>query len=111
MARVYVGKMNWLSYAEDELLSIIIPRGIGNNMPVTAIWQWTVDAKGNKKPNVSVATTQSSANTTSANFTFTDGYYTFTCSVNDATKTTTVTMSNPKGDTSGPMVLHLVEDA
>ena len=49
---IYNGKFNWLDYASDETITVVFPAGFALNDPVSAYWQWTVDAQGNKKPSV-----------------------------------------------------------
>ena len=50
---IYNGKFNWLNYASNETITFVFPAGFALNDPVSAFWQWTVDAQGNKKPIVS----------------------------------------------------------
>ena len=49
---IYNGKFNWLEYASNETITVVFPTGFALNDPVSAYWQWTVDAQGNKKPSV-----------------------------------------------------------
>lgn len=49
---VYLGKLAWSPYGVNETFTIILPHGpvrVGD--PVYLFFQWTIDAKGVKKPN------------------------------------------------------------
>ena len=47
---IYNGKFNWLQpEATNETITIIFPAGFALNDPVSAYWQWSVDAEGHKK--------------------------------------------------------------
>ncbi|TBU44481.1 hypothetical protein BD309DRAFT_30343 [Dichomitus squalens] len=48
---IYNGKFTYYRYALDETITFVFPVGFALNDPVNAYWQWTVDAKGNQKPN------------------------------------------------------------
>ncbi|KAJ7769330.1 hypothetical protein B0H16DRAFT_1673425 [Mycena metata] len=48
---VYVGKLNYLRFAENECITIVFPAGFALKDPVCAYWQWTVDSKGVAKSN------------------------------------------------------------
>ncbi|KAJ6477018.1 hypothetical protein C8R45DRAFT_1158258 [Mycena sanguinolenta] len=48
---VYVGKLNWFEYAQNECITVVFPAGFALMDPVCAYWQWTVDATGNAKSN------------------------------------------------------------
>ncbi|KAI9763508.1 MAG: hypothetical protein M1840_000461 [Geoglossum simile] len=52
---IYTGKVNWASYAgnqiyaDNEMITLTIPVSGGFSTPVMAVWQWTVDSKGQEK--------------------------------------------------------------
>ena len=50
-AAVYTGKLNDKQWAEDEMVTLVIPAGFGPDAPVGLFYQWTVDAKGVPKRN------------------------------------------------------------
>jgi len=108
--RTYAGKLNWYDYAVNELFIVVLPAGLGEDLPVTAYWQWTKNAQGEPKVNRDVNDKQrhGDKNTKDPNtFYFGDGYYTFNCTADDKNKTLTVTMKNPSGNSSGPIMLQL----
>ncbi|KIP04124.1 hypothetical protein PHLGIDRAFT_494329 [Phlebiopsis gigantea 11061_1 CR5-6] len=47
--RVYTGKLDWFEKAQNEMVTLILPSGLGLNAPVTLIFQWTQDTDGTKK--------------------------------------------------------------
>ncbi|KNG82460.1 hypothetical protein ANOM_009272 [Aspergillus nomiae NRRL 13137] len=50
--RVYTGKINYGSYAQDEIINVIFGEDCETmNEPVTATWQWTRNAAGERKAN------------------------------------------------------------
>ena len=51
---VYTGKLNWLSYAKDEMITLVVPGGVSEGAFFGLYHQWTVDAGGNKKANHAV---------------------------------------------------------
>ncbi|KAK7447460.1 hypothetical protein VKT23_014169 [Stygiomarasmius scandens] len=103
---IYNGKLNWFNYAVDECFTIVLPAGVALNDPVSAHWQWTVDASGNKKKNVSMTGTIGTVTTNNEyRIGFAFNYYSFEAVVSNDFKTLTVTMRNPKGDHSDPMTL------
>ncbi|KAM5542425.1 hypothetical protein V8D89_003884 [Ganoderma adspersum] len=87
---IYNGKFNWLNYASDETITVVFPACFALNDPVSAYWQWSVDAEGNKKPSVATSGAVQS---------------TFDASVAADYKTLTLTMRNPGGNTSEPFDL------
>lgn len=44
--RIWTGKLNWPQVAENELIVLIVPEGLGAGKPVLAFWHWTVNAQG-----------------------------------------------------------------
>ncbi|OHE98462.1 hypothetical protein CORC01_06253 [Colletotrichum orchidophilum] len=54
--RIWTGKINWPSYATNEMATFIVPEGFGKDKPVLAVWQWTKNGQNKpKNPNVHVA--------------------------------------------------------
>ncbi|KAF0437535.1 hypothetical protein F8M41_004364 [Gigaspora margarita] len=103
----YVGKLNWYEYAVNELFVVVLPNGLGEDLPVTAHWQWTKNAKGEPKVNHDVNDKQNKNNQDPNTFYFGDGYYTFNCTADDKNKTLAVTMRNPSGDSFETIILQL----
>lgn len=58
---IYNGKFNWLPYAENETITVVAPAGFALKDPISAYWQWSVDAQGNKKENVCLVSASSSS--------------------------------------------------
>lgn len=105
---IYNGKFNWLNYASNETITVVFPAGFALNDPVSAYWQWSADALVNKKASVASSGVVNSVTTTADGYSrihFSFGYYTFDATVTADNKTLSVTMRNPKGDTSGPFDL------
>ncbi|KAI1791099.1 hypothetical protein LXA43DRAFT_1013480 [Ganoderma leucocontextum] len=105
---IYNGKFNWFNYASNETITIVFPAGFALNDPVSAYWQWTVDAKDNKKASVAKSAVVQNVTTAldgSSSILFSFGYYHFDATVTADFKTLTVEMRNPKGDVSGPFDL------
>ena len=48
-AVAYVGKLNWFTYAENEMVTLVLPQGFGVGAPVCLFFEWTQDSGGNKK--------------------------------------------------------------
>ncbi|KPM42498.1 hypothetical protein AK830_g4035 [Neonectria ditissima] len=96
---VYSGKLKWFSYGKDETFVIILPNGpvrVGD--AAYLFFQWTVDAKGVKKPNCfqnlvvdKVSKTQDGNDT----FTLSHHYYSWEITTEQAYGKLNVTMSNP----------------
>ena len=47
-AVTYVGKLSWSTYAEDEMITLVLPQGLGVGAPVCLVFKWAHDSKGNK---------------------------------------------------------------
>ncbi|KAG7086110.1 hypothetical protein E1B28_003624 [Marasmius oreades] len=99
---VFTGKLNWLKYAENEMLTLVVPRGVSNGAPVGLYHQWTVDAKGVKKANHAVNATFRDVTTDKGETkaTFDDGYYTYNTTVQSGGQEVKILMSNPNHDQS-----------
>nr|VWP02013.1 Glucose transporter rco-3 [Ganoderma boninense] len=106
---IYNGKFDWLKYASNETFTIIFPAGFALNDPVSAYWQWTVDAQGHKKADVSSSgVIQSTTTAVTGDYRrihFSFGYYSFEATVTTDYKTLTLTMRNPGGSVSKPFAL------
>ncbi|CAG8487775.1 374_t:CDS:1 [Gigaspora rosea] len=105
--QIYVGKLNWYDFAVNELFVVVFPSGIGEDLPVTAHWQWTKNSSGESKVNRDLTDKQHKNSQDPQMFYFGDGYYTFNCTADDKNKTLAVTMSNPSGDSFGTVTLQL----
>lgn len=106
---VFTGKLNWWSYAQNEMITLVVPSGITNGAPVGFYHEWTVDGAGHAKSNHSVNATLSSVSTSAnGNITgrFTDGYYTYQATWLSGGKEATVRMSNPSGDNTTNNMKH-----
>ncbi|KAL1689438.1 hypothetical protein GGG16DRAFT_126442 [Schizophyllum commune] len=97
---VFIGKLNWFSYAVNEMVTLVVPGGIADGAVVGLYYQWTIDAAGKRKGNVCVNShfreVSSSDGKTKA--TFGDGYYTYDITVASGSKTLTINMRNPSGN-------------
>ncbi|KAI3616770.1 hypothetical protein WG66_004144 [Moniliophthora roreri] len=97
---IYNSKLNWFQYAVNEDITIVFPAGFALNDPVSAYWQWSVDASGVEKANsahstlslrlpINIKLTSHSATTASKS----------------SSRTLTATMLNTKRDRSDPITL------
>ncbi|KAJ8122242.1 hypothetical protein ONZ43_g1515 [Nemania bipapillata] len=48
---LYVGKLNWSPYADNECITMVFPAGFALKDPVCAYWQWTIDGAGVRNKN------------------------------------------------------------
>lgn len=96
---IHVGKLNWYEYAINELFVVILPLGLRGGKPVGAFWQWTIRADGQRNCNAHIIRTQVCDTALANNFSFSDGYYTFNCEIDESSENLKVTMRNPAGDT------------
>lgn len=46
---IYTGKFDYHWYAENEMITIIVPGSTGFKIPICVVWQWTEDKDGIKK--------------------------------------------------------------
>jgi chromosome segregation ATPase len=101
---VYAGKLNWGTYAKDELLVVILPRSpicVGDT--ICNYSQWTKDSKGNVKVNElrhDIIDKVAKADNGNDVFYFGRGYYSYKVEAQDGYQTLSFTMSNPAGDKS-----------
>ena len=105
---IYVGKLNWFEYAENECITIVFPAGFALKDPVCAYWQWTVTGSGERNANNPQEAFIDSVTNTSSDYRvqFSFGYYAFEGSVSADFKSASLKMSNPQGETS-PVTLSL----
>jgi len=103
---VYTGKLSWLNYAADEMITVVVPNSFDWGEPICAYWQWTMNVKGVEKLNYDAVGFVDSS-TKAGKITFhTNKHYSFEGEVANTGDKLTLTMRNPKGDISKPV--HLV---
>nr|VWO96343.1 Glyoxaloxidase 1 [Ganoderma boninense] len=106
---IYNGKFNWLDYASDETITVVFPSGFALNDPVSAYWQWSVDAQGHKMADVSNSGVIQSVTTAAGGeyrrIHFSFGYYTFDAELTADHNTLFLTMRNASGNVAGPIDL------
>uniref|UniRef100_A0A0W0GBN7 Uncharacterized protein n=1 Tax=Moniliophthora roreri TaxID=221103 RepID=A0A0W0GBN7_MONRR len=99
---VYTGKLNWLNYAQNEMIVLVIPVDVSNGAHVGLYYQWTVDGAGVKKKNHYINTTFREVTTLpngDVKGTFDDGFYTFEVTMHN-NQQATIHMSDPKRNTA-----------
>ncbi|KAJ0386405.1 hypothetical protein COL922a_004453 [Colletotrichum nupharicola] len=47
--RVWTGKINWSTFAKNEMSTFIAPEGFGQGRPIISLWQWTKSYAGKAK--------------------------------------------------------------
>ncbi|KAI0650856.1 hypothetical protein C8Q79DRAFT_1007084 [Trametes meyenii] len=97
---VFTGKLNFLDYAVDEMITLVIPNGIADGEPVGMYWEWTKDGQGRPKQNHCVNSTFRGVVTTGGETkgTFDDGYYTYQAVILSDDQHATLHMRNPVDD-------------
>ena len=99
---VHTGKLEWLSYAKDEMITLVVPYGVAEGEFFGLYHQWTVDAQGVEKANVRVngvfQNVQFSAWHRSIIAEYKAEYYTYKFSFGG--NVGSLELSNPRGDTS-----------
>lgn len=110
---IYVGKLNWFGYAENECITIVFPAGFALKDPVCTRWQWTVDSNDNKKSNNTEGAFISSVTKTNSEYRLRIqfNYYAFEGTVSNNFKSLSLTMSNPQGETASFSLLLQLGDA
>ncbi|KZV89252.1 hypothetical protein EXIGLDRAFT_618459 [Exidia glandulosa HHB12029] len=100
--QIFTGKLNWLSYATNEMFTLVVPGGVANGAPVGLYYQWTVNGAGNYKVNHSITTNFRTITPTQRATTgkFDDGYYTFYVSVLSDGSSAKIHMSNSVGEST-----------
>ncbi|GAP90020.1 hypothetical protein SAMD00023353_4300540 [Rosellinia necatrix] len=99
---VYMGKFNNY-YAQDEMLTVLVPDGLEVGRTICAFFQWTMDSKAVMNSNNKIVTPflQVSSNTTDGSRAFTfrseDNYYTWDGSIDRNESALSVTMYDTKG--------------
>jgi len=77
---VFFGKLNYMDYADNEMIILVLPKGLKEGDPVCAYWQWTplpLGYPGNKMELHSSVISSASANDKARRIEFTiqgDGY-------------------------------------
>ncbi|KAH7069930.1 hypothetical protein BKA63DRAFT_519835 [Paraphoma chrysanthemicola] len=96
--KIWTGTINFHSWAKEEPFVIVAPKGLGNEKPVVAIWQWTKDNKG--VPNtLSHSTEKQTSPSSPTKFSFKQaGHYDVTCQVNIASNGLAVTVKDATND-------------
>jgi hypothetical protein len=95
---VYTGKLNFLNYANNEMITFVIPAGITNGATVGLNYQFTTDARGVPKRNALIARPLRNVSTDthgSIAGTFDDGYYTYVATLSSNAQTATLRMTAP----------------
>ncbi|KAG7096268.1 hypothetical protein E1B28_003716 [Marasmius oreades] len=100
---VFTGKLNWFTYAENEMVTLVIPRGVSNGAPVGLYYKWTVNSKGVRKANHAVNSTFHDVTTrangeTVGTFGTSDGHYTYKVTVRSDGDAAELHMSNQTHD-------------
>ncbi|KAL0935862.1 uncharacterized protein CTRU02_208076 [Colletotrichum truncatum] len=93
-SRVWTGKINWPTYAENEMAMFIVPEGFGEGKPVLSLWQWTKDAHEQKPKDPSFRSELMKVVPGAANgvkFTY-KSFYELTCTWNNKTEKLAVYM-------------------
>ncbi|KIP04123.1 hypothetical protein PHLGIDRAFT_494326 [Phlebiopsis gigantea 11061_1 CR5-6] len=108
---IFTGKFNFYTYSSNDNITFVAPGVLDTNQPIWGFWQWTVDAKGNTKPNSSwlgKATSvgeQASDGTRSIEISL--GYYTFKGTIGANSSNLTLVMKDERGTSSGPWTVPL----
>ena len=103
---VYIGKLNWLKYADNEMITIVVPNSLQKGAPICAYWQWTQDSKGRKKSNCDMfGTIDDISDGVTIQF-FQGQYYKFSGTVAEDKGSMSLTMTNPS-DYRSTIALHL----
>lgn len=103
---VYTGKLNWLNYAVDDMIIVVVPNSLDWGEPICAYWQWTVNPKRAEKSNHDAVGFVDSS-TKAGKITFhANKNYSFEGEVANAGDKLTLTMRSPKCNISTPV--HLV---
>lgn len=108
---VFTGKLDYLSYSKNEMLTFIIPGEMAKGEPVVLSYQWTVDGRGNAKTNHTVVTTMTACDAEPNGYVsakFEDGFYLFDFIVRKGNDDLVLSMTDPAGeiDKNSPYRLH-----
>jgi hypothetical protein len=101
---IHTGQLNWFKYAVNEMVTLVIPRGVSNGAAVSLCYQWTIHSNGTEKQSANVNATFRNVTTENneTKATFDNGYYTYELTMPENGGTSTIRMSNPveKGDST-----------
>ena len=77
--KVFVGQLTYYSYSLNEMIPLVVPRGIADGAPVGLYWQWSVTDEGEYKRNAAINKTFRAVFTSDGRTTgtFSDKYYTY----------------------------------
>jgi hypothetical protein len=106
---VYIGKFNWLSYADNEMVTLVLPTEMQDGSPVGLYYQWTKDANGVSNANHPVNSTFRSVTKLQngdVRGTFDDSFYTWEVTVLRGGESATISMRNPSGSSTSFDVQH-----
>ena len=97
----YIGRLEWLSYANNEMVTLVVPYDVAEGVFFGLYHEWTVDTNGVKKANAPVNgvfqdVKYAADGSTTAVFTAEDYTYTFTFSGTEGS----FVLSDAKGDES-----------
>ncbi|KAM0342496.1 hypothetical protein ACHAPU_009470 [Fusarium lateritium] len=98
--RIWFGKINWSTFASDEVCLFIAPEGFGEGRPILSMWQWTQDSEGKEKSPSFRAEQQkllSPLDDNGVKFSY-HSYYDITCTWNKKTDSLAVHMRGPEAD-------------
>ncbi|KAI1791068.1 hypothetical protein LXA43DRAFT_451172 [Ganoderma leucocontextum] len=108
---VYTGRLEWYSYAKDEMTTLVVPYGVAEGNFFGLYHQWTVNAQGVEKANAPIngvfqdVKIEADGRITAK---FSASYYTYTFTFGG--KEGSFVLSNPKGDKSGDNKFALAYD-
>ncbi|KAF2030460.1 hypothetical protein EK21DRAFT_65447 [Setomelanomma holmii] len=96
--KMWTGTFNFHDWAKNEPVVLVAPKGLGNEKPIVAIWQWTKDQHGTPDA-LRYSTEKQVSQASSANkFSFKQGgYYDVTCDVTLAGKGLAVIVADGNG--------------
>ncbi|KAH9226232.1 hypothetical protein K456DRAFT_1934027 [Colletotrichum gloeosporioides 23] len=95
--RVWTGKINWSTFAKNEMSTFIAPEGFGQGRPIISLWQWTKSYAGKAKdPSLRCEYQKiQTENDDAVRFTYTS-YYDLDCTFNRQTGKLSVRMKSPQ---------------
>ncbi|KAJ0363091.1 hypothetical protein COL154_005709 [Colletotrichum chrysophilum] len=95
--RVWTGKINWSTFAKNEMAAFIAPEGFGQGRPIISLWQWTKNYAGKANdPSLRCEYQKIEAeNDDVVRFTYTS-YYDLDCTFNRQTGKLSVRMKSPQ---------------
>ncbi|KAH7141020.1 hypothetical protein EDB81DRAFT_844013 [Dactylonectria macrodidyma] len=111
--RIWTGKIDWLSFASNEMAIFIAPDGLGEGKPILSLWQWTEDSAGNKKSpsfRQAVQKVEPGAPAGQVKFSY-HSYYDIACTWDEKTEKLAVKMSeNSRTEDIGEMTIAAIID-